>query len=276
MQVVLIAAAVVGVALIENRALGLVGAQALALVGAGAWLVRVTQRVPEEALADPPDTPDCSATWRVDSIRFVAPLAMVSMARWFVNVGDRYLLDHMRGATAVGHYSAVYGLCSAPLMACSGVVARLLYHRWFEREARGERDDDLFARMLALASTIAGVGLLAIWAFGDILVSVALAEEYRTQAHGLMIWVVAGYGLLIVAGPFEMRAYARRTTWVLGLGWGAAALANVVLNLAWIPTWGPLGAARATLASFAVYLVVLWWGTGLRVRGTVVAAERGA
>jgi O-antigen/teichoic acid export membrane protein len=161
-------------------------------------------------------------------------------------------------------------------MACSGVVARLLYSTWFEREARGERDDDLFARMLVWAGTIAGSGLLATWVFGDFFVSVALSVEYRPQAHELMMWIVAGYGLLVVAGPFEMRAYARRTTWVLGLGWGAAALANLVLNLAWIPTWGPIGAARATLVSFAVYLVVLWWGTGLRIGRGVVFAERQA
>jgi O-antigen/teichoic acid export membrane protein len=253
MQVLLAGAAVAGVILIGNLALGLVGAQALALVAAGTWLVRFTRRVPNEALVESCGMPVGDFTWRADSVRFVVPLAVVSVARWFVNVGDRYLLDHMRGAIAVGHYSAVYGLCSAPLMACSGIVARLLYSPWFEKEARGERDDDLFVRMLVLAATIAGIGLLATWTFGDFFISVALAVEYRSQAHELMRWIVTGYGLLVIAGPFEMRAYARRTTWVLGLGWGTAALANLVLNLAWIPVWGSVGAARATVASFAVY-----------------------
>jgi O-antigen/teichoic acid export membrane protein len=271
MQVVLIGAAVAGVALIENRALGLVGAQGVALVGAGAWLVRVTRRMPEDGTVQPRRVQVGKATWRSDSIGFVAPLAIVSMARWFMNVGDRYLLDYMRGGTAVGHYSAVYGLCSAPLMVCSGMVARLLYSPWFRREARGERDDELFARMLALAATIAGIGLLTAWAFGDILVSVALAEGYRGQAHDLMIWLVAGYGLLVVAAPFEMRAYARRTTWALGAGWAAAASVNLALNLIWIPLWGPLGAARATLAGFVVYLAVLWWVTA---RGPQASSQR--
>jgi O-antigen/teichoic acid export membrane protein len=159
-------------------------------------------------------------------------------------------------------------------MACSGIVARLLYSTWFEREARGGRDDDLFSRMLAAATTIAGIALLATWAFGDVVASVVLAVEYRAQAQDLMVWIVAGYGLLVVAAPFEMRAYARKTTWVLGTGWSAAALANLVLNLAWIPMWGPVGAARATLVSFAVYLVVLWWGTGLRSRAGAVPARQ--
>jgi O-antigen/teichoic acid export membrane protein len=274
MQVLLVGAAVAAVVLTGDHAVGLVGGQASALLAVGAWLARVTREAPDGTFAELRASKEGGSTWHAESVRFVAPLTMVSMARWMVNVGDRYLLDHMRGPRAVGHYAAVYGLCSAPLMACSGIVARLLYSTWFEREARGGRDDDLFSRMLAAATTIAGIALLATWAFGDVVASVVLAVEYRAQAQDLMVWIVAGYGLLVVAAPFEMRAYARKTTWVLGTGWSAAALANLVLNLAWIPMWGPVGAARATLVSFAVYLVVLWWGTGLRSRAGAVPARQ--
>jgi O-antigen/teichoic acid export membrane protein len=267
MQTMLIAAAVAGVALISDRSVGLVGAQALALLSVGAGLARLTGEAYGRTAWGAQSGGGDDSTWRADSVRFVTPLAGVSVARWFVNVGDRYLLDHMRGAVAVGHYAAVYGLCSTPLMACSGVVARLLYSTWFGREARGERDDDLFARMLALAGAIAGIALLATWALADVVAWVALAREYRTEAD-LMIWIVAGYSLLVVAAPFEMRAHARRTTWVLGVGWAAAAIVNLALNLAWIPVWGSMGAARATLASIAVYLMVLWLGTSQRFRRT--------
>jgi O-antigen/teichoic acid export membrane protein len=274
MQVLLVGAAVAAVGLTGNHAVGLVGGQALALLAVGAWLARMTRERPDGPFAELHASKDVGSTWRADSVRFVAPLTMVSVARWMVNVGDRYLLDHMRGPRAVGHYAAVYGLCSAPLMASSGIVARLLYSAWFAREARSERDEDLFSRMLAAATTIAGIALVAIWAFGDIVASVALAAEYRAQAQDLMVWIVAGYGLLVVAAPFEMRAYARKTTWVLGTGWSAAALANLVLNLAWIPMWGPVGAARATLVSFAVYLVAVWWGTRLPSRAGAVSASQ--
>lgn len=260
MQLLLAGAAVAGAVLTRNRSVGLVGAQAVALVAAGAWLARVTRVVRNDAMWEPRGAED-SSKWRVDSVRFVTPLAMVSMARWVVNVGDRYLLDHMRGPLVVGHYAAVYGLCSAPLMACSGIAARLFYSRWFERQARGRDDGDLFARMFASTIAIAGIALLVTWAFGDVVASVALAAEYRAQAQELMMWIVAGYCFLVVSSPFEMRAYARQSTWILGVGWAAAALVNLILNLAWIPIWGPLGAARATLVSFAMYFLFVWWGT---------------
>lgn len=270
MHLLLVGGAVGGILLSGNRAIGLVGAQALALLVAGTWLVRATRATANNAFVQPSSAGQNGSTWRGDAINFMAPLAMVSMARWFVNVGDRYLLDHLHGPLSVGHYAAVYGLCSAPLMACSGMVARLLYGTWFEREARGEGDEDLFGRMLGWTVTIAAIALLTTWAFGEVVASIALAVEYRAQARELMMWIVAGYGLLVVAAPFEMRAYARRTTWVLGMAWGGAALANLVLNLVWIQVWGPIGAARATLASFAVYLVLLWWGTSLQSRAVVV------
>jgi len=276
MQVLLMGAAVAGVVLTGNHSVGLVGGQALALLAAGAWIVRATREAPYGTFADPPAPDYVGSKWRADSVRFVAPLTMVSIARWVVNLGDRYLLDHIHGPRVVGHYAAVYGLCSAPLMASSGIIARLLYSPWFEREARGGRDDDFFARMLASAATITGIALLVTWVFGDFAASVALAAEYRAQAHDFMIWIVAGYGLLVISAPFEMRAYARKTTWVLGAGWAAAALANLVLNLAWIPVWGPGGAARATLASFAVYLAILWSGTSLRPRVVPIPARHRA
>jgi O-antigen/teichoic acid export membrane protein len=263
-QTLLIGAAVAGVVLIGSHAVEFVGAQAVALLVFGAWLSRPSGGLAGSAATARGGCQQNDSIWRTDSFRFVAPLAVVSIARWVVNLGDRYLLDYAHGPRVVGHYSAVYGLLATPLMACSAIVARLLYSRWFEREARGERDHDLFAGMLACAATIVGIALAATWVAGDLIVSVALAPEYRPQAGELMLWIVAGYGLLVVAAPFEMRAYARRTTWVLGVGWAAAALVNIGLNLVWIPMWGPVGAARATLASFAVYLAVVGWGIGVR------------
>jgi O-antigen/teichoic acid export membrane protein len=274
MNLLLVSAAVGGILLIGKHAGALVGAQAVILVATGAWLGRMPRGAVKSVSVQVPAAGFNGSTWRADAVGFVTPLTVVSLARWFVNVGDRYLLDHVHGPRSVGHYAAVYGLCSAPLMACSGMVARLLYGTWFERGAQGRRDDDLFSGMLAVSVAIAGIALGATWAFGDIVTSVALAAEYRTDANDLMMWIVAGYGLLVVAAPFEMRAYARRATWVLGIGWGAAALVNVILNLAWIPVWGPVGAARATLASFAAYLIVLWWGTDLRSKALAVSTRQ--
>jgi O-antigen/teichoic acid export membrane protein len=277
MQVLLTVAAVGGILISRNDAAALVGAQALALVVAGAWFGRASHQLTTNNDSGDQSSMTCNVPiWRADAISFVMPLTIVSIASWFVNVGDRYLLDQMNGPQTVGHYAAVYGLCSAPLMACSGFLARLLYSTWFERAARGRRDDDLFGGMLALAVVTAVTALLAIWALGDIVASVALAADYRTKAGDLMIWIVAGYGLLVIAAPFEMRVYSRKATWVLGLGWGTAAVVNLVLNISWIPVWGAGGAARATLASFAVYLAVLCWGTARVSRASTASAGRRA
>jgi O-antigen/teichoic acid export membrane protein len=152
------------------------------------------------------------------------------------------------------------------------MLARLLYRPWFAREARGASDVDLFARMLGCAGLIAGGGLAAVWVFGDAALSLALAADYRVGAHELMGWIVAGYGLLVLAGPFEMRAYARKATSVIGIGWALAALANLGLNIAFIPLWGAVGAAQATLGSCAVYLAWVLWGTVLARRHDVTTA----
>ena len=76
-------------------------------------------------------------------------------------------------------------------------------------------------------------------------------------ATDLMVWIVAGYGLLIIAYAFEMRTYARKMTVRITVAYGLAAVANVVLNLRWVPRIGALGAAKATFATFAVYLMAM-------------------
>jgi O-antigen/teichoic acid export membrane protein len=213
-------------------------------------------------------------SWTEDARRFVMPMVGLSALTWIVNIGDRYIIAYFHGPAAAGQYSAVYGLCSTPLVVMSGMSARALYPFWFRSMAQGEIASMrlMFIGMLLFTGCVAAAAVVGIAVFGSYISEVVLAEGYRRGAPDLMRWIAGGYAVLIVASTFEMSSYASKRTARITVSYGVAAVVNVLLNVLWIPKSGALGAARATFSTFVVYgtvmgaLVLLSQRSGERVR----------
>ena len=139
------------------------------------------------------------------------------------------------------------------------MAARFLYPIWFRSVAQRKVsfEKKIFTNMILFTASFAFVAVLAVILFSQNIANILLAAEYRVDATDLMVWIVAGYGLLIIAYAFEMRTYARKMTVRITVSYGLAAIANILLNLRWIPQIGALGAAKATFATFAVYLMAM-------------------
>ena len=190
------------------------------------------------------------------------PLMVGGGLTWVLHESDRFMLGYFHDSAAVGLYAAAYGLVAAPFTLATGAAAQVMYPVVFAESARRGRALVLSPPLLA-ATLLFGVGGVAlVWWAGDGVAALVLAEEYRAGAAGLLVWIAAGYACFGIATGFDLGAYgAGRTTYLMAAS-GAAAAANVGLNLWLVPERGTAGAAVATAAALFVYLacmVALSW-----------------
>ena len=122
---------------------------------------------------------------------------------------------------------------------------------------------------LSLMLIVCSFGVFLFWMAGDLVAQLALAEGYREAALDLLIWIAIGYACLSVAMCFDLAAYGAKQTRYVAAATGAAAAINVSLNLLLVPEHGAIGAAWATSASLAAYLLcmVVLVGRGRRAKG---------
>ena len=197
--------------------------------------------------------------WIFEAKKFVYPMLGLGFFNWVVNISDRYILAYYLSAAEVGKYAAVYGLVMTPLTALGVASATLLYPLWFKKAAEGDQNGQKRMQwgMILLTSTTAVAAVTLVWLFGDLIVSLILAERYREGAKILMLWLVVGGGFLIVSFGMDMRAYAEKRTIILTISYGFAAATNIIMNLILIPNHGAVGAATSTAGSFALYLIAM-------------------
>jgi O-antigen/teichoic acid export membrane protein len=195
-------------------------------------------------------------------IAYGAPLALTLMLTLVLDVSDRFLLNWYLGPKSVGSYASAYDLAQQSLGMLMGVVhlaAFPLALRAFEDKgvvaAQGQLRSNVL--MLLLISVPATVGLMLL---ADNIAFVMLGAEFRADA-GNIIRVVA---LAIFVGGLKSYYFdycfqlgGQLKGQVCAVLW--AAIANVVLNVWWIPLYGVLGAAYATLGGFAVGLGASWY-----------------
>jgi len=250
--------------LIADSAMIFVASQAIALC-----LFAAGSRIQLPALRDSSDAqPEEDARWKREAASFVIPLAYMGLFSWILNVGDRYILAYSVSMDDIGRYAAVYGLVATPMAALVMMTSRFLTPMTYQSAARKDeaRRRSLRLRMTAVGFGIALTALVFIWLFGEIAVNLLLAEEYRQGATQLMLWLVAGNGFLVIAAAYEVEAMARKTTKVLTISMGVGATANVLTNLALIPSHGTLGAAIATFVGYGLHALTLATLLGWRRR----------
>lgn len=204
---------------------------------------------------------DAQRNWSVAARHFALPLIGVGIFSWIVSIGDRYLLGYFTDAATVGTYSAAYGLASMPIVGLWGAASQILYPIVYRAaaatDAGGQSQRRLFTIMLLAATVFAICSTSGFYFLRYPLVNLLLGHRFREGAPALVVWLAAGHGLLVIAMVCDLLCMASKRTLWMTFAYGFAALTNISLNLLWIPRWGARGAAYATLATYAVYLIVM-------------------
>ncbi|MEZ4703224.1 MAG: oligosaccharide flippase family protein [Rhodothermales bacterium] len=196
--------------------------------------------------------------WRFDGsllkplIRYGSPLVMVSLASLVLNAGDRYLLNGLTDAETVGMYDWAARI--------SGVLNLLVVQSFqlaftvIGLKTLGDGDHGLHRRTFRHYTVWAGWAVLALslLAYDGTLVLTRIgADPHYLDASGLVLPLAFGF---YVYGNYVIITnvlYAAWKTPVIGVLVVGAALLNIVLNLLLIPVAGSMGAAVATVCSYA-------------------------
>lgn len=186
-----------------------------------------------------------------------APLTVTFTMTMILDVSDRFLLRWYTDDRRVAAYSAAYDIAQQALVGVLGVVHLAAYPRTMNALERSGWDAarEQLQRNLLVLTAIGVPAATGLWLLSGNISRTLIGAAIREQA-ALVVPVVAA-GVLIggVKAYYVDYAFhlARKTTaqvWPIA---GAAAL-NVALNTVWIPRYGTLGAAYATLVAYAASL----------------------
>mgnify|MGYP004701746761 CR=1 FL=1 len=189
------------------------------------------------------------------------PLTATFALGFVISSSDRFFLGWLINAEATGLYAVGYDLANQTLgmvMMIINLAAYPLAVSALEREGQAAAERQLSQNAIALL----GLGLPS--AAGIILLApeispLFLGQAYQDSAAELMPWIAAAALLAgLKAYYFDLSFQLGKKTvlqvWVVL----ASALVNVGVNFFLIPIYGIMGSAYATVAAYAVGLILSW------------------
>jgi O-antigen/teichoic acid export membrane protein len=193
-------------------------------------------------------------------LAFAFPLLVVDIMVCLLQLSDRLLLGSLGGAAALGLYGAAFNLVDRPLsLICTAIttatfpmaVQALQHGREAGRLQAGRNGVVLLALLLP-----ACVGLTLTRPY---LVTTLIGPEFRSGVVTLIPIVCAaallrGFSTHFIDHAFHLGGRPAGALWV----YGPAALANIVLNVLLIPTYGAWGAACSALICQGGAVIIGW------------------
>lgn len=191
--------------------------------------------------------------------RYGSAVSLSLVFEQLLSVGDRFLLAAFLGSGAVGMYAAGYGLADRLLdiiFIWFGAAIWPMTLKAFETQGADAARQlaGRAASLMALISFPAAAGLALV---AEPLTTIIVGESVRSQAAVILPWIALS-GLLNGMMTYyfhEAFTIRRRTGFMAGLMAGAATL-NLALNLVFIPAFGIVGAAYATVLAYLISLVI--------------------
>ena len=201
------------------------------------------------------------ATWGTqprglaDSLGFGVPLMAHTLSKQTIAVNDRILLSHFRGLAETGVYGAAAALAGGFSVLLVGINDAWAPFLFDTAQRHGEASKAIFARLTSYYVALVVSCALVLSLFGRELLALLAGGAYDA-AHTIVPllvagWLARGFYYMVVNQVF----YAKKTRWI-ALGSVAGAVVTVGLSWVFIPRWGMVGAAAATLlASVVLFLI---------------------
>jgi O-antigen/teichoic acid export membrane protein len=197
-----------------------------------------------------------------DLAKYGLPLGATFVFSFVISTSDRYLIAWLIDEKSVGLYAAGYDLAQfslGVLMMIVNLAAYPLIVRALELEGFNAARNQLKQQGLLLLA-IAAPATAGFIVLANNISAVLLGTEFRVSAAGILPWIacaalVGGIKAYYFDLAFQLGKYTLGQVHVVVL----ASLVNVGLNLVWIPRFGLLGAAWATLAAYSAGLLLSAW-----------------
>jgi len=202
-----------------------------------------------------------------ESLKFALPGVPLMASVWVFTYSDRYFLGHYFGPLVVGSYALAYTISDA-LMFFQGPVSRVLFPTASKlyNEGQGHEAWRLIHYSNKYFLSLAIPGLIAMSLFQKELYH--LFWNTSSPVPSLMLIPAIGAGIILYGAflVYSQAFYLLKKTHHLAMLWGAAAVANVLMNIPVVPRFGAVGAAITSLVSYAL----LFLGSYVIIRRSVI------
>jgi O-antigen/teichoic acid export membrane protein len=182
------------------------------------------------------------------------PHVLSLIAGWVLQLLDRYLLGILGSLSQTASYAVAYSL-GGTLSAI--IITPFSMAWWVLMYSIAKKDNakhvfQLIFRWFSLFLLFAAFGLST---FGVIVLDLFFPPSYHSAAPVIpaVALSMVFYGAHTI---FTVGVSLTRKTWLLTISIGSSALLNTVLNFIFIPHYGAMGAAIATLIAYIVLAVI--------------------
>jgi len=190
-------------------------------------------------------------------LKFGLPLIPSQLSSWVVNSSDRYVIGIFSGIASVGIYSAAYGISNIISMFVAPINFVLVpalsksYDAGKIEEVKTLLSYSLkYLLMLAIPSAF-GLSILA-----KPILQIMTKPEFVSSGCLIIPFVALSMVLFCIYGVVGQVIVLVKKTRITGTIWVIAGLANLGLNIIFVPKIGILGAAITTLIAFVIATAV--------------------
>lgn len=192
------------------------------------------------------------------ALAFGLPMVVHLTSHWALELADRIILEKLMDRDAVGLYSVAYGILSTLMMINGSVNAA--YVPQFTRMRDKPEGDAFVSRAITYVLLVVLGASLGFILLAPTVIRLLYSEKFAPAAALTPVLALAAplqaVYLVFVNGLFRESRTGRIPFLTL-----LAGLLNVGLNLLWIPKYGVMGAALATVAGYGGLAMFFWLGT---------------
>jgi len=192
----------------------------------------------------------------IETLRFSLPLVPHALAGWVLSLSDKLILQRYSSLSEVGLYSLGYTL--GMVMNFIVMSINFAWAPFFFDTAKTNKDaKQIFARITTLWMIFISLICISGILFSREIVIFITTEKFYRSALVIPIILVSyflnGMYFMVVNAIF----YLKKTK-VLPIFTFTAAIVNIGLNFWWIPEYGMIGAAYATLVSYIIQFLLVY------------------
>ncbi len=176
------------------------------------------------------------------------PLLLSSVMSMVYMRTDQVLLGRLSSMSVVGNYSAAIRFSeiwyAIPVIVTTSVMPRILKTRDVNPQRYYARLQTFYETMI-LVSVVVTIGTLIL---GPTMIRLLYGSQYTSAASILSVHIWTGIFVSVGCVGSQQYVHERITSSTLSRT-AIGAVVNVILNLLWIPRWGGIGSAMATLVA---------------------------
>jgi O-antigen/teichoic acid export membrane protein len=201
--------------------------------------------------------PKISVKILIESLKYSLPLIFVGISLTLMTLADRYLLKILKNMAEVGIYTMAYKFGMVMNMVLIVPFRQAFFPLMFELFDKQDVKK-IYIKFFSYF-LVTGIYLfLMISIFAKEILIITTTKEY-VSGYIIIPFITFSYLLLGLSDIFINVLASRKETKVIAYITVLGAVLNIVLNLFFIPCWGFLGAAIATLISYAGVFVIMYY-----------------